>query len=85
MADREEEKIRGQQAKELLENPIFKEAVQKVSEELDLEWISSPVRDTEGREKIYMMKRMLNVLLVQIKSVVETGQLATKQTDKQEL
>ena len=51
MADREEEKIRGQQAKELLENPIFKEAVQKVSEELDLEWISSPVRDTEGREK----------------------------------
>ncbi len=85
MTDREEEKIRGQQAKELLENPIFKEAVQKVSEELDLEWISSPVRDTEGREKIYMMKRMLNVLLVQIKSVVETGQLATKQTDKQEL
>lgn len=85
MANREEEKIRGQQAKELLENPIFKEAVQKVSEELDLEWISSPVRDTEGREKIYMMKRMLNVLLVQIKSVVETGQLATKQTDKQEL
>ena len=84
MTDREEEKIRGQQAKELLENPIFKEAVQKVSEELDLEWISSPVRDTEGREKIYMMKRMLNVLLVQIKSVVETGQLATKQTDKQE-
>ena len=85
MANREEEKIRGQQAKELLENPIFKEAVQKVSEELDLEWISSPVRDTEGREKIYFMKRMLNVLLVQIKSVVETGQLATKQTDKQEL
>tara|TARA_R100001015_G_scaffold18486_2_gene11764 strand:- start:10007 stop:10264 length:258 start_codon:yes stop_codon:yes gene_type:complete len=85
MTNREEEKIRGQQAKELLENPIFKEAVQKVSEELDLEWISSPVRDTEGREKIYMMKRMLNVLLVQIKSVVETGQLATKQTDKQEL
>ena len=82
MANREEEKIRGQQAKELLENPIFKEAVQKVSEELDLEWISSPVRDTEGREKIYMMKKMLNVLLVQLKSVMETGTLASKQIDK---
>ena len=59
------------------------EAIKKVSDELDLEWINSPVRDIEGREKIYMMKRMLNVLLVQLKSVMETGKLATKQINKQ--
>ena len=78
----EKEIQRGHRAKELLEDPIFSEAIQKVSVELDQEWLNSPIRDTEGREKIYMMKRMLNVLLVQIKSVMETGKLASKQVDK---
>jgi len=40
------------------------------------------VRDTEGRERIYMMKKMLNVLLVQLRSVMETGKLASKQINK---
>ena len=78
----EKEIQRGQQAKRILEDPIFVEALQKVSQELDQEWINSPIRDTEGREKIYMMKKMLNVLHVQLKSVMETGKLATKQVDK---
>ena len=78
----EKEIQRGQQAKRILEDEIFVEAIQKVSAELDQEWINSPIRDTEGREKIYMMKKMLNVLHVQLKSVMETGKLATKQVDK---
>ena len=80
--DKEKEIQRGQQAKRILEDPIYIEALQKVSQELDQEWINSPIRDTEGREKIYMMKKMLNVLHVQLKSVMETGKLATKQVDK---
>ena len=80
--DKEKEIQRGHRAKAILEDEIFAEAIQKVSAELDLEWINSPVRDTEGREKIYMMKKMLNVLLVQLQSVMETGKLATKQINK---
>ena len=80
--DKEKEIQRGQQAKRILEDPIYIEALQKVSQELDQEWINSPIRDTEGREKIYMMKKLLNVLHVQLKSVMETGKLATKQVDK---
>jgi|TARA_R110000787_G_scaffold263812_1_gene369715 hypothetical protein len=78
----DKEQQRGHRAKAILEDEIFAEAIQKVSSELDLEWINSPVRDTEGREKIYMMKKMLNVLLVEIKSVMETGKLASKQINK---
>jgi hypothetical protein len=78
----EKEQQRGQQAKRILEDPIFVEAIQKVSQELDQEWINSPIRDTEGREKIYMMKKMLGILHVQIKSVMDTGKLASKQVDK---
>jgi len=80
--DLEKEKQRGHRAKAILEDEIFVEAIQKVSGELDAEWVNSPVRDTEGREKIYMMKKMLNVLLVQLRSVMETGKLATKQINK---
>ena len=78
----EKEQQRGHRAKTILEDEIFVEAIQKVSGELDAEWMNSPVRDTEGREKIYMMKKMLNVLLVQLRSVMETGKLATKQINK---
>ena len=80
--EKEKEIQRGHRAKAILDDEIFAEAIQKVSAELDLEWINSPVRDTEGREKIYMMKKMLNVLLVQLQSVMETGKLATKQINK---
>jgi hypothetical protein len=78
----EKEQQRGHRAKQILEDEIFVEAIQKVSAELDQEWINSPVRDTEGRERIYMMKKMLNVLLVQLQSVMETGKLASKQINK---
>ena len=78
----EKEIQRGQQAKRILEDPIYVEALQKVSQELDQEWINSPIRDTEGREKIYMMKKMLGVLHVQLQSVMETGKLASKQVNQ---
>ena len=80
--DKEKEIQRGHRAKQILEDPIFVEALQKVSQELDQEWINSPIRDTEGREKIYMMKKMLGVLHVQLQSVMETGKLASKQINQ---
>ena len=80
--EKEKEIQKGHRAKQILEDEIFAEAVKRVSDELDLEWINSPVRDTEGREKIYMMKKMLNVLLVQLRSVMETGKLASKQINQ---
>ena len=80
--EKEKEIQRGHRAKAILDDEIFAEAIQKVSTELDQEWLNSPIRATEGREKIYMMKKMLNVLLVQIQSVMETGKLASKQINK---
>jgi|TARA_R100000951_G_scaffold108529_1_gene104792 hypothetical protein len=80
--EKDKEIQKGNRAKQILEDEIFAEAVKRVSDELDLEWINSPVRDTEGREKIYMMKKMLNVLLVQLRSVMETGKLASKQINQ---
>jgi|TARA_Y100000590_G_scaffold40394_1_gene43126 hypothetical protein len=81
--DLEKEKQRGLRAKQILEDEIFVETINTIKTNLYQEWINTPIRDSEGREKIFLMTRMFDSLLVQLKSVLETGKLATKQTDKQ--
>ena len=79
----EKEIQRGLRAKQILEDEIFVETINTIKTNLYQEWINTPIRDSEGREKIFLMTRMFDSLLVQLKSVLETGKLATKQTDKQ--
>jgi len=69
---------RSQQAKQVLENPLFIEAVQKVRTELHNEWLNSDTKDSEQRENIFVMRRMLEVVLMQIQSVMETGKIVKK-------
>lgn len=76
MADNEVK--RSQQAKDILENAIFVEAVQKVRTELHNEWLNSEPKDSEQRENIFVMRRMLEVVLMQIQSVMETGKIVKK-------
>ena len=76
MADNEIK--RSQQAKQVLENPLFIEAVQKVRTELHNEWLNSEPKDSEQRENIFVMRRMLEVVLMQIQSVMETGKIVKK-------
>ncbi len=80
--DLEKEKQRGLRAKQILEDDIFKESVSIIKASLYQEWQNTPIRDTEGREKVYFMGKMFDTLLVQLQSVLETGKLATKQIDK---
>ena len=75
----DQEKQRSELAKNVLENPVFQDAIKQIKQELYGEFINSPARDSEGREKIYLMGKMFDVLLVNIKSVMETGKLNKKQ------
>jgi|TARA_B100001248_G_scaffold261999_1_gene255481 hypothetical protein len=75
----EQEKQRTELAKNILENPVFQDAIKQIKQELYGEFLNSPARDSEGREKIYLMGKMFDLLLVNIKSVMETGKLNKKQ------
>jgi|TARA_B100000900_G_C20508820_1_gene687092 hypothetical protein len=75
----DQEKQRSELAKNVLENPVFQDAIKQIKQELYGEFTNSPARDSEGREKIYLMGKMFDVLLVNIKSVMETGKLNKKQ------
>jgi hypothetical protein len=68
----------GNQAKRILEDEIFTNAVKKIEDRLDQEWLNSPLRDNEAREKIFLMRKMLQSLINEITSVMETGKMANK-------
>ena len=71
----DEEQRRAELAKSVLDNPVFDEAVIKIQNDLYAEFKNSPARDSEGREKIYLMGKMFDLLLVHLRSVMETGKL----------
>ena len=68
----------GNRAKAILEDEIFTDAVKKIEDRLNQEWLNSPLRDTEAREKIFLMRKMLETIINEITSVMETGKLANK-------
>ena len=76
--DLEKEQERSIKVKRILEDEIFVEAIQKIRQDLQIEWLNSELQNTEQRENIFVMRRMLEVVLVQLQSVMETGKLSQK-------
>jgi hypothetical protein len=74
----EEETKRSNDAKYILEHPLYKEAHEKLRTGLLEEIITSPIRDTDAREKLYLMIKMLDSVHTQLKSIMETGTLLKK-------
>ena len=74
----EQENHRGNQAKELLENPLLSEAFDTVELEIKRAWEDSPARDIEGREKLYQMLLLNRKVKRHIESVVQTGEMARR-------
>lgn len=74
----EEEAIRADRAKELLENPLVIEAFAFIEAEITEKLMNSPARDTEGREKLYLMNQLLKRVKKHFESTVNTGYLAKR-------
>lgn len=70
---------RARQAQDLAEHPLFKEAVETYRQRLMAEWASSPARDTEGREKLWLMLKTAEAVERHLVQLMETGKLATLQ------
>jgi hypothetical protein len=77
--DLQKQVSRGQQAKELLENPLLQDSLKAIRNKLDTEWKNSPLRDVEGREKIFFLVKALDELEAMLISEMETGKLASQQ------
>jgi hypothetical protein len=67
---------RAARAKEILDSEIYQEAYETVKREIQETWAQSPSRDVEGREKLFLMLKMLDKVQITMQSVLETGKLA---------
>ena len=79
-----EEDARGKQATELLENAMFREAVDTLRQSLVDKWLSSPVRDIEGQHELRLMAKLLGDIEGYIENIAKTGKMAAIQLEKEQ-
>jgi uncharacterized protein YcaQ len=78
-----EEAQRGQRAKELLENDIFKESIVGLRQGILDKWRECPVRDIEGQHQLKLMDKLLGDIEGYIKIIAETGKMAEIQLEQE--
>ena len=72
----EERLHRGTRAREVLENEEFAAAFDAIEQELTQAWKTSPQRDVDGRERLFLALTMLDKVKASITQTMETGKLA---------
>lgn len=71
----------GDRAKEVLENEAFQQAFEDIEQEVTKQWMESPARDAEGREKLWQYLMMLRKVKAQLQTTLDTGKLAKMELD----
>jgi hypothetical protein len=83
MADKTLEEVkRGEQAAVVLDNPLFKEAMTKVKENIVNTMATSPLGDEKTHNRLVIALQLLNQIEKQLTDVMNTGKLASIQTDR---
>jgi hypothetical protein len=68
----------GDRAREILENEVFQQVFTDYRQEITDQWMKSPARDQEGRERLWVFLAHLNKLEAMIQTTLDTGKLAKK-------
>ena len=63
-------------AREVLENEAFIGAMADIKSEIAEQWMKSPARDQEGREKLWLMLSLMSKLEATLKTTFDSGKLA---------
>ena len=74
-----EELRRADEAKRLLETPLFKESFITIREELIKHLLNTRVAEEVERDRLYITIKALDLVEQHIRSVFETGKLAEKE------
>lgn len=70
---------RAMQAKELLESPIYKEAIEKLDAAIVAVWKNCPEKEREQRESAFVFMKILGEFQKHFEHVVQRGVVAEKQ------
>ena len=82
MMDKTEKQIQqGQRAKQLLDDPLLKEAFEYLSEQYKQEIFNTSYDDHNQRQVLWMAYNMLDKIKGHLVSVMETGKLASSELE----
>ena len=73
------DRSRGVRAKELLDNELVQEGLASLKAEYLKAWETSPARDAEGRERLWIMVKLVDKFRTHLEQVWDTGKLADAQ------
>lgn len=76
------EASRGLQARQLMENPIYQEAINGLRDGIVEKWRSTPIRDREGAHELKLMDKLLTDMEAYIRQIAETGRMAEIQLER---
>jgi hypothetical protein len=76
MTTLEQRLYNGDRAREILENEVFQQVFADYRTEITEQWMKSPARDVDGRERLWTFLAHLNKLETMIQSTLDTGKLA---------
>ena len=77
-----EELQRADEAKRLLDNPLFQEAFKTIREELIKHLLNTRVAEELERDRLYITIKALDLVEQHIQSVLETGKLAEREQEE---
>ena len=69
----------GREAEDILKSDVFKKAFENYKEELLILWESTPAKDTELRETIYMSIKLLPEVEKHLRIFIEKGKINPSQ------
>ena len=83
MADKQLSEIKlGAQAQQILDNPVYKDAIERVRENIVSSMTNSPIGDEKTHNRLVIALKLLNQINKQLTDVMQTGKLASIQTDR---
>jgi hypothetical protein len=81
----QQELTRSQQAQDLIDHPLMKEAFETIRQTYLKEWENSPARDSEAREKIWTYLKQLEAVKGHLLQTIETGKMARIEVERKSL
>jgi len=79
-----QEIIDGEEAKRILDSEVYQSAIQKLADGYQSQWMNSRPNDVNERERVYVKLQILADFVSEIKSVMQTGQMAKHEENKNE-
>ena len=67
---------RGERAEALLQDELLNDCLETIKQGYMDKWLDSPERDVEGRERLRLMVKTVDLLRTELQCVLDTGKVA---------